>query len=169
MRRHVLAALVIFVLALAEGSLLPAMLGDLPRPNLVLIVASTWAVLRGNEGFLWAGFGGLWLDLTSGAPFGLHLLGLPLGNLVAIVVDQIPNPMPWLRATNWVAVATAVFYAVALGVLAIAQRPFDLAFAVQNVVLPALVINPLLTLPTFALLLRLQRRLRTQESFLALR
>jgi len=168
-RRHVFAGLVLFLLALAEGSFLPAVLGDLPRPNLVLIVASVWAVLRGNEGFLWASFGGLWLDLTSGAPFGLHLLGLPLGNLVAIVVDQVPNPLPWLRATNWVAVVTAVFYAVALGVLAIAQRPVNLAFAVQNVVLPALILNPLLTLPTFALLQRLQRRLRAQESFLALR
>ncbi len=34
--------------------MLPTMLGGLPRPNLVLVAASSWAAMRRNEGFVWA-------------------------------------------------------------------------------------------------------------------
>jgi rod shape-determining protein MreD len=141
-------------------------LGNLPRPNLVLIVSSTWAAIRGDEGFLWAAGGGLMLDLLSGAPFGVNLAGLVLGNTVALLLDRVPIPVPMLRATNWVAVTTVVYYAVTLVVLAFVQRPFDITLAFTSVILPALIINPALAIPTYIVLSRLQSRLREQERFL---
>lgn len=166
MRRHVLAGLVIALLAVLETSLLPSALGTLPRPNLVLIVCGVWAALRGDEGFVWALWGGLLLDLLSSAPFGINTMGLILGSIVAILLDRVPIPIEALRATNWVAVTTVIYYAVTVIVLGFARRPVDISMAFTNVVLPALVINPVLAIPTYAVLNQVQLRLREQERFI---
>jgi len=166
MRRHVYAGLVIALFALLESSFLPSALGTLPRPNLVLILTATWAAIRGDEGFVWAFFGGLLLDLLSGAPFGINTAGLVLGNTAAILLDRVPIPIETLRATNWVAMTTVVFYSVTLIVLALAQRPFDIPLAFSTVVLPALIINPVLAIPTYVVLRALQLRLRERDRFI---
>ncbi|MCS6774619.1 MAG: rod shape-determining protein MreD [Anaerolineae bacterium] len=163
MRRHLFAALVLVLLAAMESSLLPSLLGNLPRPSLVLIVSSTWAALRGNEGLMWAAFGGLCLDFVSSAPFGMHLLSLTTGNAIAALVDQIPNPIPLLRATNWTAVATALFFAVSLTILTLVQHPVSIPYALESAVLPAIIINPSLAIPTYLVLSRLEAQLRRQE------
>jgi rod shape-determining protein MreD len=165
-RRHVIAGLVLIVLAVIETSLLPEALGTLPRPNLVLVASSAWAAIRGEEGLVWAAFGGLMLDLLSGAPFGMNVAGLMLGNTVALMLDRVPIPIQLLRVTNWVAVTTVVYYGVALVVLAFVNRPFDIPTGIATVVLPSLIINPVLAIPTYAVLSRVQVRLRDQERFL---
>lgn len=166
MRRHVFAGIFIFLLAVIETSLLPAALGTLPRPNLVLIATSTWAALRGDEGFLWAAYGGLLLDVLSGAPFGGNMAGLVLGNTLAILLDRVPIPFQTLRVTNWVAVTTVVYFSVLLLVLGFSGRPYDISLAFSNVILPALIINPVLSIPAYIMLNRLQGNLREQERFI---
>jgi rod shape-determining protein MreD len=166
MRRHVFAGVVIFVLAIIETSFLPAALGTFPRPNLVLIATAAWAAMRGNEGFLWAAYGGLLLDVLSGAPFGSNMAGLVLGNTLAILLDRVPIPFQIIRVTNWVAVTTVVYYIVLLLVLAFSGRPYNISLAFTNVILPALLINPVLSIPTYFVLSRLQGSLRDQERFL---
>ena len=166
MRRHVFAGIVIFLLAIIETSLLPAALGTLPRPNLVLIATSAWAAIRGDEGFVWVAYGGLLLDVLSGAPFGSNMAGLVLGNTLAILLDRVPIPFQTLRVTNWVAVTTVVYFSVLLLVLAFSGRPFDISLAFSNVILPALIINPVLSIPAYAILNRLQGNLREQERFI---
>jgi rod shape-determining protein MreD len=165
-RRHIIAGLTLFVLAVIETSLLPEVFGALPRPNLVLIVTSTWAAIRGDEGFVWAAAGGLMLDVLSGAPFGGNLAGLVLGNTAALLLDRAPIPVAVLRVTTWVAVTTVVYYAVALVVLAFTGQPYNIQAGFAGVVLPSLIINPVLAIPTYALLNQLQARLRDQERFL---
>jgi rod shape-determining protein MreD len=166
MRRHVFAGIVIFLLAVIETSLLPAAFGDIPRPSLVLIATSTWAALRGDEGFLWAAYGGLLLDVLSGAPFGSNMAGLVLGNTLAILLDRVPIPFQTLRVTNWVAVTTVVYFSVLLLVLSFSGRPYNISLAFSNVILPALIINPVLSIPMSAFLSRLQGSLRDQERFI---
>lgn len=166
MRRHVFAGLLIFLLAIIETSLLPAAFGNIPRPNLVLIATSVWAAIRGDEGFLWAAYGGLLLDVLSGAPFGSNMAGLVLGNTLAILLDRVPIPFQTLRVTNWVAVTTVVYFSVLLLVLSFSGRPYDITLAFTNVILPAIIINPVLSLPANAILNRLQGSLREQERFI---
>ncbi len=61
------------------------------RPDLVLLVALSWGVMRGlNEGMAWAFVGGLFLDALSAAPFGLWTLTL---TLLAFIANQ-----PWMAA-----------------------------------------------------------------------
>ena len=61
--------------ALVQTSVFAYLPGAVPRPDLVLVLALAWAYARGSgEGFLAAVVGGALLDLTSSAPFGLHVL-----------------------------------------------------------------------------------------------
>jgi len=155
------------LLAIVESSLLPAALGNTLRPNLVLLVSATWVALRGNEGFFWAMGGGLLLDLQSGAPFGMHMVGLIVGNLLATLLDRAPIPIiSILRSLNWVFVTTVAYYATTLVVLAFAGRTFEISIGFTNVVLPSLIANLILTIPVHIVLTRLQARLREQERFL---
>lgn len=166
MRRHVFAAIVIFLLAVIESSLFPAALINLPRPNLVLIASSVWATLRSEEGPIWAMLGGVLLDLQSGAPFGMHTLGLTAGNLIALLLDRASFLAPAVRAVIWTAITTMAYHTLALAVLAFAGRPYDVTMGFANVVLPSLTANTILAIPTYAVLGRVQARLREQERFL---
>ena len=166
MRRHIVAGIVITLLAIVESSLLPAALGNTLRPNLVLLVSATWVALRGDEGFFWAIGGGLLLDLQSGAPFGMHMVGLIVGNLLTALLDRAPIPIPILRSLNWVLVTTVAYYATTLVVLAFAGRTFEISIGFTNVMLPSLIANLILTIPVHIVLTRLQARLREQERFL---
>jgi rod shape-determining protein MreD len=167
MRRHVFAAIVIAVLAIIESSLLPSAFGTFPRPNLVLVVSSTWAAIRGDEGFLWAAWGGFLLDALSSAPFGIYFFGLMLGNLVALALDRAPLPVAVLRAVFWVVVTSIVSYGVALIVLAFSQRPFDIPYGLTTIVAPSVIFNAILAVPAYIILNRVQQRLREQERFLS--
>lgn len=163
MRRHIFAGIVIVLLAIMESSLLPLFT---VRPNLTLVVSAAWAAIRGDEGFVWALGGGLLLDLQSSAPFGMHVVGLMAGNLLAALLDRAPIPIPWIRTLNWVSVTTVVYYVVSIGVLRLDGRAFDISTGLTTIVLPSLVANILLAIPAHIILTRLQMRLREQERFL---
>jgi rod shape-determining protein MreD len=165
MRRHVFATLSLLLLALIESALLPPVLGGLPRPNLVLIAAGTWAAMRRNEGFVWALGGGILLDLASSVPFGAHAVGLIFGNLIALALDRFPMPAPFFRITNWVAISTLVFHLVLLLALSVTGRGIPLGLALSTNILPLLAINPVLSLLAFVLLAPIQNQLNEQEKF----
>jgi rod shape-determining protein MreD len=166
MRRHLIAGLVILMLAIAESTLLVALAGSRIRPNLVLVVSATWAAIRGNEGLLWALGGGLLLDVQSGGPFGLHLTGMTIGSLLATLLDRAPASLALFRTLNWVLIVSVAYYVVAIVVLTAAGRSLGAIDSLTNVALPSTLINLLLALPTHAVLNRLQARLREQERFL---
>jgi hypothetical protein len=78
----------------------------------------------------------------------------------------VPIPFQTLRVTNWVAVTTVVYFSVLLLVLSFSGRPYDITLAFTNVILPAIIINPVLSIPANAILNRLQGSLREQERFI---
>ncbi len=165
MRRHVLAFLGLLFLAVLESSFLPAFIGAGFRPNLVLIVASTWASLRGSEGFFWAAGGGFLIDMLSGGTMGMNATAYLLGNLAALAFDRIPIPSQLFRSTNWVAVTTAIAHFFTLIWLALIGRPFDVGYALLNVILPLLLLNPSLAIVAYTLLSRVHVRLLERERF----
>ncbi len=165
MRRHVLAALALIMLAIVESSLLPTLLGPSFRPNLVLIAASTWAAIRGPEGFFWAAGGGMMLDLLSGGGIGLNATAYMLGNLAAVGFDRIPIPSRTFRTTNWVAITTAVAHTFMLVWLGITGHPIDFGFALTNVIIPMLLLNPSLALLAYTVLSRMNQKLMANERF----
>lgn len=72
-----LLALTIAAAALLQAAVLPELTLLQVRPNLVLVLVVLWTIARGGrEGAVWAFGAGLFLDLLTLAPLGLHALAL---------------------------------------------------------------------------------------------
>jgi rod shape-determining protein MreD len=164
MRWYIASGLLLLLLALTESSVLPTALSNAIRPNLVLIVSAVWAALRGSDGFAWALAGGLMLDLMSSVPLGLTSLSLLVGNVVATLLDRAPIPSRLFRATTWVAIVTVVSHGIILMGLALSGRYVDVPYAMTTVILPLMLLNPVLAIPTYAILNTIQQRVRRQQS-----
>jgi rod shape-determining protein MreD len=66
-----------FLLALLQSTVLSRVTVLGVHPDLLLLVVTSWSLLRGaEEGMVWALIGGSALDLFSGARFGVHTLSL---------------------------------------------------------------------------------------------
>ena len=163
MRWYILAIVVLLVLALTESSLLPLALGTNIRPELVLIVSAVLAAQRGSDGFAMALAGGLILDLMSSVPLGLTSFSLLIGNAVATVLDRAPIPSRLFRTTTWVAIVTVVSHGVTLIGLAFGGRVIDVGYATTNVILPLMLLNPVLAIPTFVAVNGILERVRREE------
>ncbi len=163
MRWYVLAIVSLLALSLTESSLLPAALGGSLRPNLVLIVTAVVAAQRGSDGFAMALGGGLLLDLMSSLPLGLTSLSLLLGNAVATLLDRAPIPSRLFRAITWVAIVTVITHGVTLVGLTIGGRSVDVTYAFINTILPLMILNPVLAIPTYGVVNILIERARREE------
>ena len=164
MRWYVAGFVFLLALALVETSTLPAVLGGNLRPSLVLIATSVWVAIRGTEGFIWVFLGGFMLDLMSSMPVGLMSLSLLLGNVLAIIVDRAPIPSQTIRASTWVALVTVVSYGLSVAGMALSGLEVDIVFAMTNVILPLLVINPVLAIVVYFVLNRVNMRLQRGEA-----
>ena len=164
MRGYIFPFLLLLVLAVAESSLLPPVLASNIRPNLILVVSAVWTALRGSDGFAWALGGGLMLDLMSSVPLGLTSLSLLLGNVVATILDRAPIPSRLFRATTWVAIVTVVSHGIILIGMAISGKTIDVGYATLTVIMPLMLLNPVLSIPIYAVLNSVNERLRGQAT-----
>jgi rod shape-determining protein MreD len=163
MRWYILSVVVLLALALTESSLLPIALGGGIRPNLILIVSAVVAAQSGSNGFAMALGGGLMLDLMSSMPLGLTSLSLLIGNAVATVLDRAPIPSRLFRTTTWVAIVTVVSHGITLIGLALSGKSIDVSYYTLNVILPLMVLNPVLAIPTFFIVNATLERVHHQE------
>ncbi len=129
------------------------------RPDFVLILVITWAIIRGlNEGMIWGFVGGLFCDVLSAGPLGLWTVTL---TFVAFVVGQ-----PWvhtlgptsIRLALMSAVGTLAGHAVFLALMSIVGYPTDLSRAFTDVVGPAVLLNFILSPFSFRFLVWFHRR-----------
>lgn len=133
------------------------------RPDLVLLLAVTWSIIRGaEEGALWGFVGGVCCDLLSGGGLGLWTLSL---TIVGFVAGQ-----PWVHALGPTVMRLALMSAfgtvlghllllLAMGLLGYAV---DLGRAVGTVIAPAALINFLLSPFAFTFLVWFHRRSRRE-------
>lgn len=169
MRWYILSIISLLVLALTESSLLPAALGSNLRPNLTLIVTAVVAAQLGSDGFAMALAGGLLLDLMSSVPLGLTSLSLLLGNAMASLLDRAPIPSRLFRTITWVAIVTLVAQGVTLVGLAIDGRSVDVGYATTNIILPLVIVNPLLAIPTYGIVNVIIERARREARMAGVR
>lgn len=131
------------------------------RPDLVLLLTVTWAVIRGaNDGAVWGFVGGVFCDLLSGGAFGLWTLSL---TAVGFIAGQ-----PWvhtlgptlIRLALMTALGTLIGHGLLLGAMAILGYSVNAGQAIQTVAGPAALLNFLLSPFAFTFLVFFHQRSR---------
>jgi rod shape-determining protein MreD len=134
------------------------------RPDLMLLTVVAWALLRGTrEGMVWGFVGGLLLSLFSGGPFAYAALVLVavgfLSGLGQTTVTRGRIVLPLLA----VLLATLLHGLLSLFLLYVTGRPVMWLDSLVRVLLPAIVLNCLLSIPVYAGFRRLHRRMGPEE------
>ena len=128
------------------------------RPDLVLLLVVGWALTgRVVEASILATIGGLLLDLASGLPLGVSAIAL----IAAVNLINLSHGRLWrghqLLALGAVLLGSLVYYAILAVVVWITHPGFDLLAAVANVVLPSILLNLILAIPSVQLMAAFDR------------
>ncbi len=129
------------------------------RPDLVLLLVVTWAIIRGlNEGVTWGFIGGLCCDLLSGGPFGLWTITLTVVALVA-GQDWVQRLGPTsIRLALMSALGTLLGHTVFLLLMGILGYTINLSKTYTMLVLPAALLNFVLSPFSFRFLVWFHQR-----------
>ncbi|HET7010687.1 MAG TPA: rod shape-determining protein MreD [Anaerolineales bacterium] len=135
-------------LAILQSSVLGTLRVLDGSPDLVLIAVVSWSLTgRMHESMILALVGGLFLDLLSGAPFGMTAIGLVL---VAYLVSFLEGRFweaNFLIPLGVMSAAAVIYHSVVVLAAAVSGRPIDLALAFSRVFLPSALFDVLLALP----------------------
>ena len=129
--------------------------------NLLLLCVMSWEQIEERgEGYVWAFSGGLFLDLLSGGPFGVSILGLLAATFVASLLggglfrDRLLLPLVTAVA------GTFAYNGMYLLLLRIFGVPVNLVDALVQVILPSALINMLASPIVARLMLALHSRVK---------
>ncbi len=115
------------------------------RPDLVFLVVTGWAFLRGPaEGAVWAFTGGLILDLLSGGPFGGFALSLLV--VAALVSRRWGQELGslYLQLFLLTLIACFAYHLLLLLLLGWTGHPVDWSYSLSHVAAPSAVLNGVL-------------------------
>lgn len=155
-----LAVPLLLVLAILQTAVWPYFPIFGLEPQLVVLTAVAWGLLRGpEEGAIWALTGGLLLDLFSVGPFGLNAVALVIATIVAALVQHALPTSRFILPPVLGALATALFWGVQWILLSLAGWPLALGVARF---LPALaVLQGVVMVPVYWAFYWLSARLNT--------
>ena len=154
------------VTAIIQTTLLPQIPIFGYKPDLALALVVAWALLAPiGEAAVWGFIVGIFLDLASGLPFGIHTLTLTtLGWLIG-----------WGQTTFFrgnvlappiaIVLATLVHNVIVLGILTMLNWQIDWVDYLLRVTLPSAILNALILPLLYLPLQRLARWLRPQLEF----
>ncbi len=129
--------------------------------NLLLLCVMSWEQIEARgEGYVWAFIGGIILDLISGGPFGVSILGLLTATFIAnqlgggLFRDRVIIPLVTAVA------GTFAYNGVYLIVLRLFGIPIDWVTAITQVILPSALLNMLVSPIVARLMLALHERVK---------
>jgi rod shape-determining protein MreD len=168
MNRDIYLALAVTPLLLViQSAILPRfpVLGSVP--NLLLVTAVAWALLRGPEaGLGWAFLAGIALDLFSLSPMGLAAFTLIITVLLVSILDQNIPSNPFLSPLFLGLLATVIFLllqGLLLQILGYAQLTIVIAGLPAQGVVNAVAILPIYWLLYSGVNLIARRRIRLER------
>ncbi|MFQ3536512.1 MAG: rod shape-determining protein MreD [Aggregatilineales bacterium] len=140
--------LIVLLGALAQSTVVPELRIGESAPDLVLLLALSWALLAGlSEGLLWAAFGGILQDLLSGLPTGTTALALLAAVMSAHLIGGVRRNL--LIASLVAALGTLVYHGTLFVLLIIVRRPVEIGYALRQVTLPNMFFNAAAMLVVF--------------------
>lgn len=142
-----LTVLLLAGIALLDTTLTPHLSYLSGQPQLMLLAVVSWSLLRGvREGIIWAFIGGVFLDLLSGASFGIVTLPLLLVAYMSGLGEVNVFRANFLLPIIVGAMAVVLYNVVSLALRQLLGQPMLWNAAILHIVLPALLVN-LLALP----------------------
>jgi rod shape-determining protein MreD len=132
------------------------------RPDLVLLLAVTWGIMRGaQDGAIWGFVGGIFCDMLSASPFGLWTFVLTLVGLLAGQSWVYALGPTLMRLALMSGAGTLVGHALLLMTMILLGYPVDFWHGIQTVAGPAALINVLLSPFAFTFLVWFHKRSQT--------
>ena len=144
--KYLVALAAAFLLAVLGASAMPMAQVLGVTPDLLLILAACWAVVRGQgEAMVVVPVAGLLRDLTTSDPLGTSVLALSPIVLLAAVRELRAVETEFVPTLAVVGAGTLLYWALGMGVLAATGQEVPWLDAVLGVALPAALVNALFT------------------------
>ena len=162
---YLLLVILLFLLIVLQSALLPALGMQGVRPDMVLLAVVGWGLaVNPRQALLGAILGGLLLDLFSTLPQGTSLLALlPVAVMTELrEVDIIGGRLALTPLLTFL--GSLMYYGIALFILYVTGRSLNAVTILTNIVIPATMMNTLLSLPTLWLILTLAHWARRWRS-----
>jgi len=144
--KYVIALAGSFLVAILATSVMPYVKVLGVAPDLVLIFAACWAMVRGQgEAMVVVPMAGLLRDLTTSDPVGTSMLALSPIVLLAVIRDLRPVESDFLPTLAVVATASLAYSVVSMTVLTAVGDDVPWGTGMLRVALPSMLVNPLFT------------------------
>lgn len=152
--RYAVAAVLAWAFAVLDVSAMPYLHPLGVSPDLVLIFAVCWAIVRGHgEAMVVVPICAVLQDLTTSDPVGTSLLGLAPIVPLAVAVRMRAIESDFLPTVATVMVASVCYGLISMMVLGATGQEIAVFHALFRVVMPSIVINalfaPLIFLPMY--------------------
>ncbi|MCH7997923.1 MAG: rod shape-determining protein MreD [Chloroflexi bacterium] len=135
-----------FLVAILATSVMPYVKVLGVAPDLVLIFAVCWAMIRGQgEALVVVPMAGLLRDLTTSDPVGTSMLALSPIVLLAVIRELRPVESDFLPTLAVVAIASLAYAVVSMAVLTAIGDDVPWGTGMLRVALPSMLVNPLFT------------------------
>lgn len=137
---------------------------DDAQPDLVLLIVLAWAVhSTWEEAYWWAVVGGILQDIVTITPTGTSPIALLIVVTAIRFIDDNVFDFNIILLLLATAIGTILHHAIVVGMVALTIGAPDIMLTIQAIVLPALLFNLVLMLPTYWILRRIQKRLPTPQ------
>jgi rod shape-determining protein MreD len=148
--KYLIAFVGAFFAAVLTASLVPYVRILGVTPDLVLIFAACWAMVRGQrEAMVVVPMAGLLRDLTTSDPVGTSVLALSPIVALAVLRDLRPVESDYLPALAVVAVASLAYALVSMIVLTVVGDDVPWSTGLLRVAFPSMLVNALFTIAVY--------------------
>lgn len=136
------------------------------KPDLALIVVAAWGLLAPiSEAAQWGFIVGIFLDLVSGLPFGIHTFVLTIIGLLIGLAQRTFFRGNLIAPPIMIGSATLLNHVLILGILSFLNWNIDWASYLLRVILPLVILNIVVSPLVYLPLQFLQQRLHPQLEF----
>jgi len=121
--------------------------------DLMLIVITAWALQRQiSTSWQWALLGGMLIDYYSGLPFGVYTLSYLALNGAAVILKNRVWQFSYLMHLLLALLGTLLIQGFSVIIILLQGTALPLGTVLQQVILPSLILNLLLTFPIYLLI-----------------